>query len=66
MHGKLKQAMVPAFHATTIAAMEGPIRTFVNECPGAPLARLECRVFVEEFLRRFHEFEADGEAVPYP
>ena len=66
LHGKQKQAIVTAFHATTIATMEGPIRSFVNECLGAPLARLECRVFAEEFLRRIPEFEADGEAVPYP
>jgi cytochrome P450 len=38
----------------------------LHKCLGAPLARLECRVFAEEFLRRIPEFEADGEAVPYP
>ena len=66
LYGKQKQAIVTASNAMTIAAMEGPIRSFVNECLGAPLARLECRVFAEEFLRRILEFEADGEAVPYP
>ncbi len=38
----------------------------LHKCLGAPLARLECRVFAEEFMRRIPEFEAAGEAVPYP
>jgi cytochrome P450 len=38
----------------------------LHKCLGAPLARLECRVVVEEFLRRIPVFEPNGEAVPYP
>ncbi len=38
----------------------------MHKCLGAPLARLECKVFAEEFLRRIPEFEADGPAVPFP
>lgn len=38
----------------------------LHKCLGAPLARLECKVFAEEFMRRIPEFEAGGEAVPYP
>ena len=38
----------------------------LHKCLGAPLARLECKVFAEEFLRRAGHFEAAGEAVPYP
>ena len=38
----------------------------LHKCLGAPLARLECRVFVQEFMRRIPSFVADGEAVPYP
>ncbi len=32
-----------------------------HACLGAPLARLEVRVFLEEFLRRFPEYEVVGE-----
>lgn len=38
----------------------------LHKCLGAPLARLECKVFAEEFLRRVTAFEAAGEEVPYP
>jgi len=38
----------------------------LHKCLGAPLARLECKVFAEEFMRRIPEFEANGEAVPFP
>ena len=38
----------------------------MHKCLGAPLARLECKVFAEEFLRRIPAFEADGPAVPFP
>lgn len=38
----------------------------MHKCLGAPLARLECKVFAEEFLRRIPVFEADGPAVPFP
>lgn len=38
----------------------------LHKCLGAPLARLECRVFAQELMRRIPEFEADGDAVPYP
>lgn len=38
----------------------------MHKCLGAPLARLECKVFAEEFLRRIPEFEADGPQVPFP
>lgn len=32
-----------------------------HNCVGAPLARLEIRVFLEEFLRRFPHYELSGE-----
>ncbi len=38
----------------------------LHKCLGAPLARLECKVFAEEFLRRVPEFSANGEMVPFP
>ena len=38
----------------------------LHKCLGAPLARLECRVFVEEFMRRVQRFEASGPRVPFP
>ncbi len=38
----------------------------LHKCLGAPLARLECKVFAEEFLRRIPAFEANGEPVRYP
>jgi cytochrome P450 len=38
----------------------------MHKCLGAPLARLECKVFAEEFLRRIPVFEADGPQVPFP
>ena len=38
----------------------------LHKCLGAPLARLECKIFVEEFMRRVQTFERNGEAVPFP
>ena len=38
----------------------------LHKCLGAPLARLECKVFVEEFMRRVRAFERNGDAVPFP
>ena len=38
----------------------------LHKCLGAPLARLECKVFVEEFMRRVQSFERAGEPVPFP
>lgn len=38
----------------------------LHKCLGAPLARLECRVAVQEFIRRIPEFEPNGAAVAYP
>jgi cytochrome P450 len=38
----------------------------LHKCLGAPLARLECRVAVEEFLKRIRSFEPNGEPVRYP
>jgi cytochrome P450 len=38
----------------------------LHKCLGAPLARLECKVAVQEFTRRVSTFEPNGKAVPYP
>ncbi len=38
----------------------------LHKCLGAPLARLECKVVVEEFTRRIRQFEPNGEPVPFP
>ena len=38
----------------------------LHKCLGAPLARLECKVAVQEFTRRIASFEPNGEPVPYP
>lgn len=38
----------------------------LHVCIGAPLARLEIRVVVEEFLKRFDGLELSGPMVPYP
>lgn len=38
----------------------------LHKCLGAPLARLECKVAVQEFTRRVSTFERNGKAVPYP
>ncbi len=38
----------------------------LHKCLGAPLARLECKVAVQEFTRRVKSFEPAGEPVPYP
>jgi cytochrome P450 len=38
----------------------------LHKCLGAPLARLECRVAVEEFIQRIPVFEPNGDPVPYP
>jgi cytochrome P450 len=38
----------------------------LHKCLGAPLARLECKVAVQEFTRRVRAFEPNGEAVPFP
>lgn len=38
----------------------------LHKCLGAPLARLECKVAVQEFTRRVAHFEPGGEPVPYP
>lgn len=38
----------------------------LHKCLGAPLARLECKVFAEEFMRRVPEFSLAGEIVPFP
>lgn len=38
----------------------------LHKCLGAPLARLECKVFAEEFLRRIPQFESNGDPVSYP
>jgi cytochrome P450 len=36
----------------------------IHVCPGAPLARLELRVFMEEWFRSFEGFELDPERPP--
>ncbi|MGM7448148.1 cytochrome P450 [Idiomarina sp. ST20R2A10] len=33
----------------------------IHVCPGAPLARMELRIFTEELLKHFEEFEVTGE-----
>lgn len=38
----------------------------LHVCIGSPLARLEVRVVVEEFLKRFDGMERAGPMVPYP
>jgi cytochrome P450 len=38
----------------------------LHKCLGAPLARLECRVAVEEFIRRIPEFARNGDTVRFP
>ena len=38
----------------------------LHKCLGAPLARLECKVFAEEFMGRVKAFERNGEPVPFP
>jgi cytochrome P450 len=38
----------------------------LHKCLGAPLARLECKVAVEEFIRRIPAFVPNGEPVAYP
>lgn len=38
----------------------------VHKCIGAPLARLECRVVVEEISRRIPNYQDDGRRVAYP
>lgn len=38
----------------------------LHKCLGAPLARLECKVVVQEFTRRVRSFEPNGEPVRYP
>ena len=39
--------------------------TGVHRCPGAPLARLELRIFLHEWLRRIPEFELGDEPIRY-
>jgi cytochrome P450 len=38
----------------------------LHKCLGAPLARLECKVVVQELTRRIRHFEPNGEPVRYP
>lgn len=38
----------------------------VHKCPGAPLARAEMRIAVEELLARTADFRIDGEVAPEP
>jgi cytochrome P450 len=38
----------------------------IHACIGGPLARLECKIVVEEFLKRFDGIERAGPMVPYP
>jgi cytochrome P450 len=40
--------------------------TGIHACIGGPLARLECKVVVEEFLKRFDGMERMEPMVPYP
>ena len=40
--------------------------TGIHACVGGPLARLECKIVVEEFLKRFDGIERTGPMVPYP
>jgi cytochrome P450 len=43
------------------ARMHLAFGTGPHNCVGAPLARLEIRVFIEEFLRRFPRYELSGD-----
>ena len=38
----------------------------LHTCIGGPLARMEARVVVEEFMKRFDELKRAGPLVPYP
>jgi cytochrome P450 len=38
----------------------------IHFCVGAPLARLELRVMIEEFLARTASFQLDGDIIRYP
>jgi cytochrome P450 len=38
----------------------------LHKCLGAPLARLECKVAVQEFLKRVRSIEPNGEPVRWP
>jgi len=38
----------------------------LHTCIGGPLARMEVKVIVEEFLKRFEGLERNGAMVPYP
>ncbi len=38
----------------------------LHKCLGAPLARLECKVVVQEFTRRIADFAPNGPAVRFP
>ncbi len=38
----------------------------LHKCLGAPLARLECRIAVEEFISRIPEFKPGGDPVKFP